>query len=192
MILLALDPSIRSAGAALLRCARVECASASAPIRETWELVACARVTLRSADTRGARCLAMAHQVVDWVGSVGYGPPDRLAFEWPQIYRTGRTKADPNDLPALAGVGCAVAGILSAARAGLAVLAPTPAEWSGQVPKATTGDPWDSPRGHRVASRLSAAERAVVPAQHDALDAAAIGLWAVGRFDRRRVFPGAT
>lgn len=105
-----------------------------------------------------------------------------VVYEWPQVY--GRfSRGDPNDLIPLAAVGAAAAAMLGA----LVVRAPTPSEWAGQVPKATTGDAWASPRGARVRARLSPTELELVPAQHDAIDGAAIGLWAAGRFERRVV-----
>jgi hypothetical protein len=113
---------------------------------------------------------------------------DELVVEWPQWYATGKTKGDPNDLAYLAGIATG----LAVAFPGAAVRSPVPRTWIGGLPKATSGDPWASPRGARVASRLSDAERALVPDSHDAIDAVGLGLWACGRFDRRRVYSGAT
>lgn len=144
-----------------------------------------ARVTASTSGDIGARCLAMARRVLTCCNA----GVTELAFEWPQVYRGAKSKGDPNDLPGLAGVGMAVAGMLPGLEL---VRSPTPAQWSGQLPKSTTGDPWASPRGQRVRSRLSPAELGLVQAQHDAIDAVAIGLWALGRLAPRRVFPGAT
>lgn len=115
-----------------------------------------------------------------------------VAYEWPQVYARDKRGGDPNDLLKLAGVGADVAARLSVRRQVGAVRSPTPREWSGGSKKATTGDPWASQRGAMVARRLSAAERARVPDSHDAIDAVAIALWALGRFEPRRVNPGAT
>lgn len=179
--LLALDPSISSAGAALFR---------------SGELISAKRIQRkRDGADIGQRCLAMAQDIAAWAHDVR-ADPRCYAFEWPQIYTAVKSEGDPNDLIGLAGVGSALAGILWASAAArnivIELATPTPAEWAGQLPKSKTGDPWASPRGARIASRLSPHERARVPAQHDILDAVAIGLWALGRFDRIRVLPGAT
>ena len=111
-----------------------------------------------------------------------------LVIEWPQVYRAGKSKGDPADLLPLVGVGMCLAGLLHPG----AIKSPTPAEWIGQLPKSTTGDPWASARGQRIGSRLSDVERGRVVPSHDAVDAVGIGLYCLGRLERRRVFPGAT
>lgn len=117
---------------------------------------------------------------------------DILVWEWPHVYQRERSHADPADLLALAAVGGAVAAVAESLWPGLVVKTVEPGEWSGQVPKNKTGDPWASPRGRRIHERLTATERALVPRSHDALDAVGIGLHALGRFAPRRVFPGAS
>lgn len=172
--LLALDPSIRSAGVAIFH---------------VGECVAAARIQVAASKVPPAeRCLAMVRQIVAWCA------PWRISAvvtEWPQIYRASKSEGDPNDLTGLAGVGMGVIGRLSE-HVPFSVKSPTPAEWAGALPKSTRGDPWASARGLRIAKRLSATERARVPDSHDALDAVGLGLWACGRFERIRVFPGAT
>lgn len=145
-------------------------------------------------ESAGARMHRVAQAVIAWATELGAAP--RLyVYEWPQVIRAGRSKGDPNDLPGLAAVGAAVAAglaVLSARQnVGLRVVTRTPAEWTGGVPKVTEGDPWASARGVRVAARLSVAERVLVPDSHDAIDAVGLGLHALGRFEPRRVFPGA-
>lgn len=111
---------------------------------------------------------------------------DRVVIELPQVYARGKSKGDPNDLILLAAVCGAVA-----ARCTGEVVTYRPREWAGNIPKATTGDPWESPRGRRIWSRLADSERAGVEKSHDAVDAAGIGLFDLGRLTPRRVFPGA-
>lgn len=115
-----------------------------------------------------------------------------LVWEWPHVYQRERSHADPADLLALAAVGGAVAAAAASLWLGLVVMTVEPGEWSGQVPKSKTGDPWASPRGRRIHERLTPAERDLVPRSHDALDAVGIGLHTLGRFAPRRVFPGAS
>lgn len=136
----------------------------------------------------GERCRLIALEVGEHLAGRGVEAPLALAFERVQIYRAAKSKGDPNDLVPLAIIAGQVSGLVPGAR----VISPTPREWSGGTSKAETGDPWASPRGERVRRRLSGDEFAAVIATHDAVDAAAIGLWALGRFERARVFPGAT
>lgn len=139
-----------------------------------------------SGDSLGHRTQCIATQVVEWIRANNL-VINTYVYEWPQVYRASKSKGDPNQLIALAAVGAAIGAGLVGAR----VVSVLPDEWSGQVPKKTTGDPWATPRGIRVASRLSDYERACVPKVHDAIDAVGIGLHALGRYAPRRVFPGA-
>lgn len=201
-VLVAVDPSLRSPGLAvmlggeLVHCERVKIPAAYARLARGSRADAVARLIVAAA--RGVPALAermaardvlrdaeAAGRPADVIASLAAQAAVRVAYEWPQVYVASRSKGDPNDIIPLAAIGAAVAAHLGA----LDVVAPTPAEWIGQVPKSTTGDPWESPRGARVRVRLSPDELARVPAQHDAIDAAAIALWASGRFERHRVIP---
>ncbi len=124
---------------------------------------------------------------MDWAQQHTTDDIDHVVCEWPQVYRQGRSRGDPADLLPMAGIALGVS-------VGLATgpTAPTPAEWTGQLKKSTTGDPLASPRRAHPWSRLSEDERACVVLSHDALDAVGIGLWALGRLDPIRVYPGAT
>jgi len=126
------------------------------------------------------RCRDVALAIAYWCPSV----PATICAEYPQIYTAEKSKGDPNNLTPLAGIGGCIAGLFPEAR----ILSPKPRDWTGNVPKNETGDPWKSPRGQRVWDRLSAAERAVVIPSHDAIDSVGLGLWCLGRFERRRVF----
>lgn len=174
--LLAIDPSIRSPGAALFRDSL---------------LIAVARVTF-AVDTRlneAERCIVAADAIINWATNVGAKPAE-IAHEWPQVYADGKGKGDPNDLPYMAGVDLAVvaAFALRATLAGssLRVYCYKPAEWIGQLPKATRGSAKASPRGRRICSRLGPDELAILPDQHDAIDAVGIGLHKLGRLGVRR------
>lgn len=141
-----------------------------------------------------SRAVRVAEACVRW-GIGREAEPRVLVCEHPQVYRAGKSKGDPADLILLSAINGAVAGILSLALAardvGLVIHSPTPGEWAGQLPKSTTGDAWASPRGQRVRSHLSEAEVLLVQSTHDAIDAAGLGLWALGRLAPVRVFPGA-
>jgi hypothetical protein len=111
----------------------------------------------------------------------------RLVIEFPQAYRGGKSKGDPNGLLRLAHL---VGQLNTAGKAELVA----PATWAGQVPKATSKAlAGSSPRALRIRAALSEAERALVDwTCDDVIDAVGIGLWALGRLKPRRRYPGAT
>jgi hypothetical protein len=100
-------------------------------------------------------------------------------IEFPRAYSATRSKADPNDLLAVA----AVAGAWAARGAAAGpVRFVAPSEWKGQTPKAVCAA--------RVRAALEPAERATLDAalaemtthlHHNALDAVGIGLFHFGR-----------
>lgn len=132
------------------------------------------------------RCGRIAAAVARWAALWN---PRWLVVEWPTWYPGSPVK--PRDLAGLCGIAGAVAGALIERGLPLRCLSPEPREVWGQVPKATTGDPWLSPRAKRVAARLSVPEARAVESTHDAIDAAGLALWAVGRWERVRSMPGA-
>ncbi len=172
-MLLALDPSVRSPGVALFR---------------NDVLASAGRLTLKRSTRDGIACsdgqwwLTVARDILRWIGDARVRT---FVFEKPQIYTAFKSKGDPNDLVGLAGVAAAVAGMLPP---GVEVFSPTPAEWIGQLPKATKGSAKESPRARRILSRLTPAELALVPDQHDAIDAVGLGLFQLGRLEPRTAF----
>lgn len=179
-ILLAVDPSIKSSGVALFR---------------GDQLIAASRLTIPDSirvDTI-TDCVEMVNRIVKWAkgGSPNIRTPDELACEWPQIYRESKSKGSPNGLLGLAAICCGVAVALPLKRKPSAY---KPDEWTQQVPKATRGDAKNSPRAHRISSRLNLPGESGVWGRvrsHDAIDAIGIGLHHLGRLGRRRVFHGA-
>ena len=105
--------------------------------------------------------------------------PVALVTERPQVYAGAKSKTDPNDLIPLAMINGGVAQGF-----GCPVISPTPREWAGATQKATTGDPFESPRGDIVRSLLSAEELALCESSHDAIDACMMGLKVLGRIRR--------
>jgi hypothetical protein len=179
---LTVDPSIRSAGVAAFRAGQLHAAGV---------------VKMDTEGSDAARCLEMASSIVRWAMRQEI-KPRVLVLEWPQIYRAAKSKGDPNDLPGLAGVGMAVAGILAMGVAQLnltlEVVSYTPAEWAGQLPKSVRVSGFlASPRTRRIKSRLSEAEIETVAtiSSHDAFDAIGLGLHALGRLEPVRNFHGA-
>jgi hypothetical protein len=179
--LFAVDPSVNNPGVALFR---------------GGLLVSAERVKIDPAYASleiGERCQRVASTLIRW-GMAFDMEPRTLVFEWPQSYY-GKGKGSQNDLFGLVGVGMAVAGQLGIAliarQISLSIHTPTPAQWAGQVPKNTSGDPWASARGIRIKSRLSVEEIAAVVPSHDAIDAVGLGLWQLGRYVRQRSRAGA-
>lgn len=191
----AVDPALNEPGAALARGGKI---------------IAAERVKTDKSWTKldvGERAARVAEAIVRW-GMAHNMEPRAVVYELPQVYSQvkGKSKVDPNDLVHIALVAANVSGILRLALAprGIAVriLSPTPAEWIGSLPKKKVGDPWVTPRGIRIRSRLDAEMAAearalggpefesIVPS-HDAVDAVGLLLWAMGRLEPRKVFPGA-
>ena len=107
-----------------------------------------------------------------------------LLVEMPRVYPV-MPKTDLNDLLDLSGVGGAVAAKLSSSY-GCAVEHVFPSDWKGQLEKQAMVA--------RIKGKLSEAERAVVePAasslMHNVYDAIGIGLWKLGRLNKK-VYPG--
>lgn len=173
--LLAVDPGIRGSGAALFVGGRLAWADyVKNPARKG-----------NRADAAGSMALA----VVEWARA-RVATLDDLAAEWMQIYagqiRAGASKGDPNDLLALTGVVSGVAAVV-----GVTATAYLPREWKGQLDKAAMHA--------RIRGRLSEAElcnadcacRRAKSLAHNVMDAIGIGLFHLGRLERRRVFAGA-
>lgn len=187
--LLALDPGIQRAGAALFedgRLVRAALVTSAAP-RE-WDVA--------------ARCRAMAYTIRAWTYPLGPDSVREVAAEWPQVYRAGRAKrgADPNDLLALSGVVAAAATLFESAVHDPAVVRTyLPRDWKGTLGDNEDGDYLVEQRvcGDQQGrgGRLDAVELEVIawPAEslkHNVVDAIGIGLHHLGRgivAGRRRV-----
>jgi hypothetical protein len=182
-MLLAIDPGVNSPGIALFSGAKLSLAV---------RIIATANSRCQE---DGMRWHLVAKQIVSWVGD---NEIVSVVFERPQWYARAKSKGDPTELAGIAGVAANVCGMLSPA----SILSPTPAEWIGQLPKVCPvckgkakkkctechGSAWETPRGRRIRSRLSAEELTLVPDQNDAIDSVGIGLWALGRLAPNRIF----
>jgi hypothetical protein len=169
--LLAVDPGIRGCGAALF---------------EDRELVKAGYVKngVKEGDNPKA-ILSMALELMNWIGDWWKAPfyykpgEQELVIEWPQVYRAGKLKGDPNDLLPLAGIGCALGAYLELHGATVRYL---PREWKGQLPKDVVQ--------RRVIERLSLEEVANIELagarSHNIYDAVGLGLFHLKRFDPRR------
>lgn len=193
--LLAIDPSIRSVGAALfVGGALAHAADINCPSCRTRGRVADCEIC---SQCPGARAVRMARAVLEWVVDCVVAPT-RLAAEWPTIRRAGQSVGNPNQMVPMAGVVGAVAGMLSYGLAGgdltLAVQTYRPDEWTRGIPKARPkSEAQDSPRARRIARELSEDEAFVFSLLgHDGVDAVGIGLFDLGRLEPRRALRGAT
>lgn len=180
--LIAIDPGLNCAGAAMFEDGKLRFAASINGSKNT-ALDTLERVSFISAQILGELAPRIHGDV-------------ELIVEWPQIYQRGggKTKGDPNDLIALAAVDayvCARLVTFPMARS-FKVRSVTPAEWKGQTPK-----PKSKKEAYiieqRAFRRLDDNERFALPPAMtwDGWDAVALGLWALGRFERR-ILPGAT
>lgn len=172
--LVAIDPGLRHAGVAVFDPGGV--------------LVNCAVVRARE---KGSDPLALNESVAAYVTKfvrehLSADKPLRVVAEWPRVFGRGKSKGDPNDLLPLSGCSSACVSRLRPDTCA----AVRPDEWKGQTPT-------DTVVRARVASRLSPTESVVLARAealagktlgHNVLDAVAIGLWAVDRFDPHKVF----
>lgn len=130
-----------------------------------------------------------------WLCPSNEGPCDlwiaSLVYEWPQIYGVGVSRVDPNDLPPLAGIGAHVAARTCAAAV---VRSPMPREWTGGTSKNVDGSAKDSSRWRRLERILTPREIALVPDEHDVIDAIGLALHDTPRAlaTPRQKFPGAS
>jgi hypothetical protein len=202
MRLLSVDPSVRSVGIAVFE----PVVTPGRPrgfdveIRLSWS----EHVQEEKTDEdMGKRCLRMAGSILRTCARRNTEPTE-LVFEWPKILTIGKSKGDPNDLIPMAGVGCALAGLLAGRLVDL--FTPWPSDWIGNIPKqchackqtpgkksckVCHGSAWRTPRGRLIKESLSAEELALVHDQHDEIDSVGLGLWKTKRLIVRRVFPGA-
>lgn len=181
--LLAIDPSVRSPGAALFRGGVLLTAGK-------------VKVSRMEHDSEGERWQYVIECIVRWAESHLCCCPEKIVYERPQIYTAAKSKGDPNDLIALAAIGAGVAAHFSAIMPmdpsmSIDIITPTPAEWAGQIPKATKGNAMNSPRAQRILSRLTELEISRMPNQHDAIDSVGLGLHALGRLGIRRNYQSA-
>lgn len=136
----------------------------------------------------GERCRLVGENILQAIKAAHHGDFDVLATEYPFIYPKERDK-DPNDLPPMVGVSLYAAGALRVP----CVESYLPREWlGGNTSKETQGSAWDTPRGQRAREALSEGELACVELSHDAIDALCVGLYYLGRFEFRRLYPGST
>lgn len=189
-MLLALDPGMNSPGVALF--------VPNTPGMMLRHATRLASPAVYAELPDGARWLRVAHDIANWANA--RGRVQSVVFERPQWYAREKSKGDPNQLAGVAGVAANVTGILSVCET-LEVRSPKPAEWIGQLAKTCPvckankkkcleclGSAWNTPRGRRIASRLTEDEMRLVPAQNDAIDAVGLGLWALGRLAPRSTF----
>jgi hypothetical protein len=178
MILFAIDPGTRSLGVSIFK---------------DRLLIAAKCITSPHQSGTGLReCADIARAAVDWLNTFD-DDPDIIAFEVPQIYSRGegKSKADPNKIMPLYGVDTAIVFAYPDANVSFG----KPHAWKGGVQKPdTAGKPY--PIEQRVRERLHPGEMDAfeknwpknVKHSYDITDSVGIGLFHLGRFERRRMF----
>lgn len=174
MLILGIDPGLNACGCALLE-------ASTGYLQRAWV----ARSIAGPGDEPLRRIVRMADAVWDSMGDTfDVRSLGSLICEWPEVYapRRGRKRVDPNvSLVPLAGV---VAAVAYGAPVGLPVHRVFPKEWKGTQ----DGDAFT----RVIERRLSTLELATFDPQcpaslrHNAVDAAGLCLWQVGRLVHRR------
>lgn len=184
---LTVDPGIRVAGVALFH---------------GHDLIATNCVRGARSGSSAFECAVMAREIRAWFKTVLPPAPEsdriELLTEWPQVYTRDKSKGDPNDLIALAGVCAAVAAVMP----GAICTSYRPREWKHTI----DGDVMTG----RILGKLTDQEIVICTANllksdpgvrmgrvkaifenstaHNAVDAIGIGLHHFGRLERQRVF----
>lgn len=171
--LIAVDPSIRSAGVALFRNGRLH-ATERLKFKATKQDIV-------------TRVEHVGRKVGEWLRET----PDVLVIEWPQIYRAARAEGNPNNILPLAGV-CGAVACEVGADENVSYL---PREWAGNTKKKTTvREAKTSPRARWILKQLSGLELLVWESAkyNDEVDAIGLGLFHLGRLPHRTRFAGAS
>ena len=111
-----------------------------------------------------------------------YHEAEEVVVEFPHVYAGSKSKGDPHDLLVLAAIDGAIGAYAS--RDGAKVRRIFPSEWKGQLDKDAC---W-----RRVEGRLTEPEKRAISwpcesLRHNVADSVGIGLFAVGRFERKMV-----
>lgn len=168
MNLIAIDPGINKTGIAVFTDGVLTASRLLASLSNSW-----------------SRLEELRDQLLRGIGGTNIS----VVVELPQIYRAVKSKGDPNDLIKTATVGAYLLGVLCEYSPVSETTFVHPGDWC-KIPKSTKKGAV-SGRTDKILGCLNEAERARVLVQHDAIDAVGIGLWKLGRFERKNIFPGA-
>ena len=207
-MLLSIDPSTTTVGAALF-VRHDDIINTNVPVGHLYAADSIKLAKPADNEDPAHRWFMACLAIEGWLATKIRGSDEvtALVFERPQFYSAVKSKGDPNKLVGVLGVAAMLAGRLSmqnlrAMPSRGMIASYLPAEWIGQLSKVCPtckgkakkkckdchGSAWETPRGRRIASRLSIAERAKCPDQNDAIDAVGIGLKHLGRLEPVRVY----
>lgn len=165
--LVSLDPGIRGCGVAFFQ-------------DDTLVSAAYVKNTYAASGNGPRECAAMALAVARWWAVDE--DPGVLAFEWPQVYRAGKLKGDPNDLLPLVHL----AGVLVGLWRGTVPTAYRPHDWKQTMTKEVCRKRIEArltPSEHRAVEKTECAPSLM----HNVWDAVGIGMHHLGRMTPRRV-----
>lgn len=178
MITLAIDPGIRSFGAAVFADTWLTRATL---IRGHYNPKAAIPGIEANEPFYAARA---AEWLIVWLNGLGLARNvNRVVIEIPKVYPAAQQKGDQNDLIALAGFAYALATSVHSATE---IVRYFPREWKGTIDADTMTA--------RIEKRLMPAETHYLEPcpeslRHNMIDAVGIGLFNLGRLDRHRVIP---
>ena len=164
---MAIDPGVHHSGVAMFTDNFLRCAFLCRPAKQV--------------EIGPHAWTAMADAVQKSAASRWFSP-GRVVIEFPRAYQGGKQQANNDDLLELAGVVGAIVDRMWALTPNIAYFRPS--EWKGQLKKEQTTP--------RIIERLSVPEQAAIEhvgaKDHNIYDAIGIGLYDIGRFERRMVY----
>lgn len=183
MYLLAIDPSLNSAGAALFKAGVL--ISANTLKSSAYD---------RKVKDEMVRCVRIANSIVYWIQECHHrtrGCPLQVACEWPQVYTSDKSEIPPKAVIPMAGVSAAILALLWTEDKTKTSKCYLPGDWVQGTKKKDSKNIYKTSRAIRIISRLSPEEKVVFDREaltHDAIDAVGIGLHHLGRLKQRRAY----
>lgn len=135
MIYIGIDPGVRMCGVAIEHARKIDRRSSPGLTSHVEQIVRSAFLVRSKADTLAFRGLHMAHEIMQRFPEAW--DPVTLCVEGQQVYRSEKSKGDPNNMVALATVAGLILGSLHVACVDniASIAMPLPREWKGTIKK---------------------------------------------------------